>query len=57
MKLHRFDGRLGMVGFGSIGQGVLPLLLRHLDLAPWQVQAVTRGETLGAGGHPSPPTG
>ncbi|MFC5695351.1 homospermidine synthase [Pseudomonas sp. GCM10022186] len=32
--LQRFDGRLVMVGFGCIGQGVLPLLLRHLALDP-----------------------
>jgi homospermidine synthase len=33
-KEHRFDGRLVMLGFGSIGQGVLPLLLRHIETAP-----------------------
>lgn len=27
-----FKGRLLIIGFGCIGQGVLPLLLRHLDL-------------------------
>lgn len=26
-----------MVGFGSIGRGVLPLLLRHLQMDPWQI--------------------
>ncbi|MEQ8826617.1 MAG: saccharopine dehydrogenase NADP-binding domain-containing protein, partial [Parvibaculum sp.] len=30
-----------MVGFGSIGQGVLPLLLRHLDIEPGQISIVT----------------
>ncbi len=30
-KLCTFTGRMVIVGFGSIGQGVLPLLLRHLD--------------------------
>jgi homospermidine synthase len=34
---HRFDGRLVMVGFGSIGRGVLPLLLRHVEMSPRQV--------------------
>ena len=29
----RFSGRLVMLGFGSIGQGVLPLILRHIDIA------------------------
>lgn len=31
--LHaRIDGPLVMVGFGSIGKGTLPLILRHLDV-------------------------
>jgi len=34
-------GRLVIVGFGSIGQGALPLLLRHLDLRPDQITIVT----------------
>jgi homospermidine synthase len=29
----RIDGSLVMVGFGSIGKGTLPLILRHLDVA------------------------
>ncbi len=32
MKHVAFRGRLVMLGFGSIGQGVLPLILRHIDL-------------------------
>ena len=27
-----FPGRLVFVGFGSIGQGVLPLILRHIGI-------------------------
>ena len=34
----RFDGRLLMLGFGSIGQAVLPLLLRHLDIDPGRIE-------------------
>ena len=30
-----------MIGFGLIGQGVLPLLLRHLDLRPRQIHVLT----------------
>src|SRR5579862_5806970 len=30
-------GRLVIVGFGSIGQGVLPLLLRHIEIRPEQI--------------------
>ncbi len=33
-KHAAFPGRLVIVGFGSIGQGVLPLLLRHLEIEP-----------------------
>jgi homospermidine synthase len=36
-----FSGRLVIVGFGSIGQGVLPLLLRHIDMRPEQIVIVT----------------
>jgi len=32
-----FGGRIVLLGFGSIGQAVLPLLLRHLDISPAQV--------------------
>src|SRR6476620_7138818 len=42
-----FAGRLVIVGFGSIGQGVLPLLLRHLDIRANQIVVITaelRGE-------------
>ena len=36
-----FSGRFLIVGFGSIGQGVLPLLLRHLDIGADQITIVT----------------
>src|ERR1051326_3081887 len=36
-----FAGRLVIVGFGSIGQGVLPLLLRHIEMRPDQIKVVT----------------
>jgi len=39
-----FAGRIVMVGFGSIGQGTLPLLLRHIDLEPGQITIVTGDE-------------
>ena len=32
-----FGGRLVMLGFGCIGQGTLPLLLRHVDLDPQRI--------------------
>ncbi len=44
MKHVAFSGRLVMLGCGSIGQGVLPLILRHIDLAPAQVTILTGDE-------------
>ena len=35
-----FRGRLLMVGFGSIGQAILPLLLRHIDIRPDQIAVI-----------------
>ncbi|MBO6669635.1 saccharopine dehydrogenase C-terminal domain-containing protein [Parvibaculum sp.] len=43
-EIARFGGRMVMVGFGSIGQGVLPLLLRHLDITPDRITIVTAEE-------------
>src|SRR5580692_3203221 len=41
-KIHiEFLGRILMVGFGSIGQGVLPLILRHIGIAPERLTIVT----------------
>ena len=39
-----FNGRILMVGFGSIGQGTLPLLLRHIAITPQRVAIVTGDE-------------
>jgi homospermidine synthase len=42
-KIHtQFAGRLVIIGFGSIGQGVLPLILRHIGgLTPARITIVT----------------
>jgi homospermidine synthase len=40
-KHAAIPGRLTMVGFGSIGQGVLPLLLRHIVIDPARITIVT----------------
>ena len=37
----RLPGRLLMVGCGSIGQAVLPLILRHLGIGPDRIEIVT----------------
>ncbi|HEX5685043.1 MAG TPA: saccharopine dehydrogenase NADP-binding domain-containing protein [Ideonella sp.] len=39
---HRFGRRILMIGFGCIGQGVLPLLLRHIEMRPEQVRVLSR---------------
>jgi homospermidine synthase len=39
-----FAGRLLIVGFGCIGRGVLPLLLRHVAIRPEQIHIVTENE-------------
>ncbi|HEY0635242.1 MAG TPA: saccharopine dehydrogenase NADP-binding domain-containing protein [Gammaproteobacteria bacterium] len=35
-----FPGRLIMIGFGSIGQATLPLLLRHFTLTPQRITVI-----------------
>ena len=44
MKHVTFSGNLVMVGFGSIGQGVLPLILRHIDMRLSKITIVTAEE-------------
>ena len=41
-KVHvEFPGRILFIGFGSIGQGVLPLVLRHIGIAAERITIVT----------------
>lgn len=47
----QFPGRLVIVGLGSIGQGVLPLILRHVGITADRITVVTadeRGEKVAA---------
>ena len=37
----KFAGRIVMVGFGSIGQGILPLILRHIGTSADRITIVT----------------
>jgi homospermidine synthase len=39
-----FAGKIVMVGFGSIGQGVLPLILRHIGTSADRISIVTADE-------------
>lgn len=40
-----FPGRIVMIGCGSIGQGVLPLILRHVGITPDRITIVTADDT------------
>ena len=40
-KYASFTGRMVMIGFGSIGQGVLPLIFRHIDIKPEQITVIS----------------
>jgi homospermidine synthase len=44
MKHVSFAGRMVILGFGSIGQGVLPLILRHIDLPKDRITVLTAEE-------------
>ena len=43
-KHVKFGGRLVFVGFGSVGQGSLPLLLRHIDMPHDRICIITGDE-------------
>ena len=44
-KVHvEFPGRIVFVGFGSIGQGVLPLILRHIGTQAERITIVSADE-------------
>jgi homospermidine synthase len=41
-KFHKFEGKTFLImGFGSIGMGSLPLVLRHIDMRPEQLVVLT----------------
>lgn len=47
MEKYKFNGNILVIGCGSIGQGILPLLLRHFTVTPDRITVVTadsRGE-------------
>lgn len=41
----RFPGRIVMVGFGSIGKGILPLILRHVGVSAQQICIITADDS------------
>jgi homospermidine synthase len=44
MRTIVFEGRLVMIGCGSIGQGILPLILRHIAIEPARITIITADE-------------
>lgn len=44
VKHTAFQGTVVIVGFGCIGQAMLPLLFRHLEIQPAQVKIISRTE-------------
>lgn len=44
IKYMAYHHKLLMIGFGSIGKAVLPLIFRHLDIKPEQITILTKDE-------------
>ncbi|KTD52061.1 homospermidine synthase [Legionella quinlivanii] len=45
-KYHRLDSKILILGFGSVGQAIVPLLLHHLEMSPSQIIVLTQ-DTIG----------
>ena len=43
-KYASFSGRMLIVGFGAVGQGSLPLILRHIELQTKQISIITAND-------------
>ena len=43
-KYFKFQGKIVFIGFGSVAQGVLPLLLRHIDMPTERISIITAHE-------------
>ncbi|HBZ31311.1 MAG TPA: homospermidine synthase [Nitrosomonas nitrosa] len=43
-KLFKFNGKFIFIGFGSVGQGFLPLLFRHVEISPHQIRVIAADE-------------
>lgn len=41
-KYHKPEGKIVILGFGSVGQAILPLVLRHLDIPPQNVTVLDK---------------
>ncbi|PWU00481.1 MAG: hypothetical protein C5B52_08800 [Bacteroidetes bacterium] len=45
-KWAKFNGRLLLLGFGSVGQTMLPMFLRHIQCDPRQITVLEKDNTL-----------
>lgn len=45
-KLSAFNGRLLLLGFGSVGQTMLPLFLRHIDCNPNKITVLEKDNNI-----------
>lgn len=43
-KLVAFDGRILILGFGGVGQTILPMVLRHFDCDPSKISVVEKDD-------------
>lgn len=43
-KMVQFKGQLVILGCGSIGKGILPLIFRHIDISPQQILVIAADE-------------
>ena len=41
-KYAQFDGKILIIGYGSVGQGILPVILRHLVVEPKNITVLER---------------
>jgi len=43
-KLNRFNNKILILGFGSVGQAILPLILKHIDINESDITVLEKGE-------------
>jgi homospermidine synthase len=50
-KRQPFSGRLVMIGYGSIGRGMLPLLMRHIEIDPTNICIICPSDAVDEAGR------
>ena len=43
-KYAQFDGKILIIGYGSVGQSILPIILRHLVVEPKNITVLERDD-------------